>query len=322
MEQLHTTRAVLLAITIAGAALTASPAARAQGTTKPAPKPAKVDPKKAAEDKKAADPTADAKATEDKKAADEKAAAAAPPTFTEPPAEAWDNKDVEELASKRYLFIGAHYRGTIIPKFMLNLFVDGGETVYSNSFGIDFDIRKDGFSIIPSLTFAEYGTGDIVFKEKNTKDIAGNYSLVNSSLKAVYANLDLLWSAKLSKNIDFEYGAGIGLGVVFGSLKNNWVSRDPQGNFTACAAVGAPGTGCNKADHQNSSTDKVGGYVEKSWFDGGSRPAIFPWISVPEVGLRFKPIKQFEGRLGLGFSMTGFWFGLSGAYGLEHKPKP
>ena len=49
---------------------------------------------------------------------------------------------------------------------------------------------------------------------------------------------------------------------------------------------------------------------------------LFPWISIPQIGLRFKPVKQFEGRLGLGFALTGFWFGLSGGYGLEQKPKP
>jgi hypothetical protein len=43
-------------------------------------------------------------------------------------------------------------------------------------------------------------------------------------------------------------------------------------------------------------------------------------VNIPQLGLRFKPIKQFEGRLGLGFGLTGFWFGLSGDYGLE-QPK-
>ena len=80
------------------------------------------------------------------------------------------------------------------------------------------------------------------------------------------------------------------------------------------------GTGCNKADHQNSEHDKVNNYVEPSWFSGGSRPSLFPWIAVPQIGLRFKPIKQFVGRLGIGFSLTGFWFGLSADYGLESRP--
>jgi hypothetical protein len=251
----------------------------------------------------------------------------------EPPHEDWDIKNVEEVEGKQYMFIGLRYRGTIVPKFILAMFVDEGKTVYANQIGAEFELRKDGFSLIPALTYAEYGTGDILFKEKGTKEIAGNYNLINSSVKVIYATADLLWSSKISKNVEFEYGAGFGLGFVFGDLITNWVKYD-DGNpnaslrsdsghgFAKCAQVEAPGTGCNKADHQNSEHDKVNNYVEPSWFSGGSRPALFPWIAVPQIGLRFKPIKQFVGRLGIGFSITGFWFGVSGQYGLEQPPKP
>lgn len=290
-------------------------------------------------DTKAADAkAADAKAA-DTKAADTKADAksdpateAKSPAGTEPPKEVWDIKDVDEREGKTYLFVGLRYRGNIIPKFMLNMFVDEGATIYSNTIGLELDIRKDGFSLIPALSYTELGTGDILFKEKGAKEIAGNYNLVNSSMKVIYATADLLWSTKLSKNVEFEYGAGFGLGFVFGDLVTNWVKYDTGANaplrndagqgFTKCTAVEAPGTGCNKADHQNSNKDKVNDYVEPSWFGGGSRPALFPWIAVPQIGLRFKPIKQFVGRLGIGFSLTGFWFGVSGQYGLEQPPKP
>jgi hypothetical protein len=283
---------------------------------------------KAAEEKAAADKAAEEKAAADK-AAEEKAAADKAKTDVEPPREEWDIKDVEEKPGKTYLFIGLRYRGNLIPKFMLNMFVDEGKTVYSNSIGAEFEMRKDGFSLIPALTYTELGTGDILFKEKGSKDIAGNYNLVNSSMKVIYATADLLWSSKISKNLDFEYGAGFGLGVVFGDLVTNWVREDPNGylhsdsgkRFIPCPTVDAPGTGCNKADHQNSDVDKVGGYTEPSWFGGGSKPTFFPWIAVPQIGLRFKPIKQFVGRLGLGFSLTGFWFGVSGQYGLEKERK-
>ncbi len=313
--------------------------AQAQATAKPAAKPqGKPDPKKAAKEKEEEQKKADEaekaakekeeeqKKADEAKAAEEKAAAT-PAATVEPPHEAWDNKDVEEVPGKNYLFIGARYRGNVIPQFMLNLFVDKGATVYSNTIGFELDKRKDGFSIIPALSFTEYGTDDILFKEKNSKDIPGNYSFVNSSMKAFYATVDLLWSTKIAKNIDFEYGAGFGLGIVFGDLANNWVYRDPNGpleGFSKCPSegFGGSGSGCNKADHKNTDTAKVGNYTEKSWFDGGSKPPIFPWISIPQVGLRFKPVKQFEGRLGIGFALTGFWFGLSGAYGLEQKPKP
>lgn len=248
----------------------------------------------------------------------------------EPPKQEWDPKDVTELPGKTYLFVGLRYRGTVVPQFMMNLFVDEGKTVWSNSIGAELDIRKDGFSLIPALQYTEYGTGDIIFKEKNTPDIPGNYSLVNSSLKSFYATADLLWSAPLSKTLSFEYGAGFGLGVLFGDLETTWVRYDPNGslsagghNFSRCEFEGqdGPNSGCNKANHKNSDVAKVGHYLEPSWFNGGSKPNIFPHISFPQIGLRFKPLKQLVARLGMGFSLTGFWFGLSGQYGLEQKPK-
>ncbi|MBX3232888.1 MAG: hypothetical protein KIT84_42300 [Labilithrix sp.] len=256
----------------------------------------------------------------------------APPTTTvEPPSEEWDITDVEEKPGKAYFFVGLRYRGNLVPAFMLHIFLDEGKSVYTNMIAAEFEYRKDGFSLIPALAYHELGTGDILFREKNAPDIAGNYGLVNSGLKVMYAQLDVLWSARISKNVEFEYGAGFGVGAVFGTLQNSWVERDDANGTLAndagqrykrCETVGAPGTGCNKADHQNSSVDKVGGYEERSWFNGGAKPSIFPWISLPQIGLRIKPIKNFVGRVGLGFSLTGFWFGLEGQYGLEQKPKP
>ena len=135
--------------------------------------------------------------------------------------------------------------------------------------------------------------------------------------------LDVLWSTPLDEahHWDFEYGVGVGLGVVFGTLNNDWVyqtnrtatSRRPTAALRECQ----PGTRCRErtgaagrsdlhpGGHQNSQHDKVGGYAEKNWFNGGSMPVIFPHIALPQLGLRYKPIKQFEARLGLGFSLTG-----------------
>lgn len=248
----------------------------------------------------------------------------------DPPAEKWDIYDVDEVPNRSYFFVGLRYRGNVIPAFMLHLFVEEGGTIYTNMIGAEFDLRKDGFSLIPALSYHELGTQDLLFKQKNTKDIPGNYSLVNSGMKIVYASVDLLWSTKLSKNVEFEYGAGFGIGAVFGDLENSWVREDAaNGTLTGangkkygrCNAVTVPanGDGCNRADHQNSDVDKVNGYKETSWFDGGSKPVVFPWIAVPQLGLRFKPVKMMTARLGLGFALTGFWFGLSADYGLEKK---
>lgn len=326
-----------LVLAAPGTAIAQAPAGKppaAKPAGKPDPKKAAEEAKKAEEARKAEEEKAAAeakkaeeeKAAADKKAEEEKAAEEAKKKqTTEPPAEEWDIKDVLEKPDKTYLFIGMRYRGTIVPKAFQNIFVDGGATIYGNQVGVELDIRKGGFSLIPAISIAEYGTGNILFKEKNSKDIPGNYNMINSGIGAVYLTVDLLWSVKISKMFDFEYGLGVGLGFIFGNLVTNWVTpTNPtlpvsETNYTPCITTGPPG--CNAADHQNSEVNRVNGYTEPSWFNGGSKPSLFPWISFPQLGLRFKPVKMFESRLGIGFGLTGFWFGLSGNYGLERKPE-
>ena len=312
----------------------ACPCALAQG---------KADDKKAdkVDDKKVDDKKADDKKADDKKADDKKAdgasasggvTAGAVPTYGK--RETASATDVAEDPLKRYMFIGARYRGSVVPKFAQNLFVDEGGTVYTNTVGVEFDLRKDGFSFVPALSFQELGTEDLLFHQKGQPtDIAGNYSVVNSSMKTVFASVDLLWSAQLHKNVDFEFGGGFGVGVIFGDLAINWVYEDQNGPYAAdtgkhyspCPGPTGQETanlkGCNKADHRGATDVRTGGFTEPSWFNGGSKPPLYLWAT-PQIGLRIKPVKQFQARLGLGCSLlTGPWFGLSGYFGLERTEK-
>jgi hypothetical protein len=279
------------------------------------------------------------------------AAPSASASVTSPSEWSTELTDVTENPNEKYYFIGATYRGTIIPQFMTSLFVDEGGTFYSNMVRLDLDMRKENHSLIPWLAFAEYGTGDTLFLQKG-KDAGdpGNWSYVNSSLKAIYLGVDQLWSTPIANHFDFEYGFDVGIGFIFGDLVNNWVtpvcgngpgetpctdtlraragyvSKDGQYAFNPCKNEG-DGPGCAKSNHQNADIAKVWGtnsgnpYVDKMWFSGGSIPNIFPYIGVPHLGVRYKPIKQFVARFGLGFSLTGFWFGIEGYYGLERPEK-
>jgi hypothetical protein len=243
-----------------------------------------------------------------------------------------DITNVKEDPSRRYYFVGLRYRGDVIPKFLINAGADEGATIYSNSLGAELDMRKDGMSQVLALTYADYNTGDILFHEKGKPDTSNNYSVVNSSLKAIYASIDLLWSAPISEHLDFEYGFGAGLGIVFGNLGNAWVYQSANGplvgsngnHYTPCSGptdgAADPNTGCKPQNHTNPSPAKFAGYNEDSGLFG-PKPILFPMLNIPQIGLRYKPIKQLETRLGLGFSITGFWFGLSADYGLEQPEK-
>jgi hypothetical protein len=250
-----------------------------------------------------------------------------------PPEPISANSDTLEDPLKSYTFIGLRYRGTVVPQFLINAFVNEGATFYSNMVGAELDIRKDGHSTMPWIAFANYGFGDTLFEQDSNsggKDVAGNWSVVNSSLNAIYLGLDELWSVPLDHNHhwDFEYGFGVGLGAVFGDLGNNWVYQNASGplhssdhgNYSPCQTQ-SDGSGCSPLDHQNATTAKIGGYKEKAGLLG-PKPILFPYVSVPNLGVRFKPVKQFESRLQVGFSLTGFWFGLSVDYGLEKTREP
>jgi hypothetical protein len=273
--------------------------------------------------------------------ADSAAAATPPPKATEvpntPPDEtAWSITDTHEDPGKSYKFIGLRYRGNVIPQFLENLFVDDGATIYSNSFAVEFDLRRNGASTIPWIQYSDYNTGDILFLQKGKDDTAPGavpgsfHSVVNSSLKAIYVGVDELWSVPLKPDkLEFEYGLGVGVGVVFGDLRNNWVfdsgSSGPLvgGNghhYTPCAST-TQGPGCNPANHTDPVPAKVNGHTEPNWFNAGAVPSFFVHIAVPQFSLRYKPIKQLETRLSVGFSLTGFWFGLSADYGLEQRPE-
>ncbi len=332
------------AATLVLVVLAAAPLAFAQ-TAKPKKKGGKADAAASASASASAPATSSAAPEPPPPPAPEPAASApasAELPDTRPPVQA-SSTDTTGTPGKRYYFVGARYRGNLIPQFLLNAFVNDGATLFSNSFGIELDMRQDNHSTIPWITYANYDTGDILFYQKGKPDDPSNYSDVKSRLGAIYLGLDELWSTPLDEahHWDFEYGFGVGLGVLFGTLYNDWVyvanangaapagplSASNGNSYAPCTtnSVPAPYAGqsgnaanpCIGADHNNSTDNKVNGYQEKNWFNGGSVPVLFPHISFPQLGIRYKPVKEFEARLGLGFSLTGFWFGISGDYGLE-----
>lgn len=237
------------------------------------------------------------------------------------------DKDAVERENVSYRYIGVRYTGTVLPGFITEpILGDGAPSLYQNSIGIEYEMRKNGFSFIPALTYTEFGTQPVVIKEPGKNpNFAGFYELVESSMKGLYLTADVKWSVPISKKVDFEYGAGFGVGVIFGPLKVNWLKSDPDGpythgdrRFSECATEGAVQSGCNRKDHQNADVARVGGYEEPSWFNGGAKPNFLPYLAFP-VGFRWRPIPQFTGRLGVGVALTGAFFAISGSYGLPSK---
>ncbi len=284
--------------------LAAAPAVVAQGEAEAEVKPAEGE---------ADAPPVEAKPAEGAKPAE---AEGAKPAAGDPAADSPAGDSPVELPGQTYRFVGLRYRGIVIPKFMVNLFGDGGDTVLVHGVGPEFAIRKDGFEYIFSLWWAGYYMDETPFKASD--DPASAWEVVKSDLNVIYLTADFLWSQELGPQFAVNYGMGAGFGLVFGDLfrtqaypESGNPNEDPY-KWKKCTGPNDPaGTGA----FCGSDNDHYGGYTEPSWADGGSKPIIFPWL-VLQTGFRYKPSKSFVGRLDLGFGTSGFFFGLGADYGL------
>jgi hypothetical protein len=234
--------------------------------------------------------------------------------------------DPKELDSERYYFLGIRFRNFVVPAFLLNTFVDGGTTVNSASFGPEFTTRKDGLELNLAISYQDFSMEPTLMKSKDDDNQA--YELVESDLKGIAVTIDILFEVWKSERSQFAFliGGGVGLSGIFDELRRNQVypktgnvidPDNPEG-VAECSAAGDPndpgqGTGAAFCDGSN---DHYGDYKEPSWANGGSKPFIFPYINLPQVSFRYKPIKQLQMRADLGFAITnGFFFGGQAAYG-------
>jgi len=229
-------------------------------------------------------------------------------------AEAEAGSSPVETAGTTYYNVGLRYRGIIVPKFMMNLFGDGGRTIVAHGFGPEFAIRKNAFEYNLSIWYAGYGMDDTPFKGKN--DDAKAWEIVNSKLKVLFITADFLWSQDFTPEFALNYGLAGGFGFVFGDLYRTQAMPGPNADvntgdgFVKCAGQlqGDPNYCGNDNNHYN-------GYTENSWANGGSKPILFPWF-VLQTGLRYKPHRNFVARLDAGFGTSGFFLGLGLDYGL------
>jgi len=237
---------------------------------------------------------------------------------TEPPVAAGADKSspIEE-PGKAYRFIGLRYRFILVPKFAMNFFGEGGRSVWIDNVGPEFSIRKDKFETIFSITYADFGMEDTIFRANG--DPVEAWEMVRSEIWQIMLIADFLWSAEMSPEFSINYGLGAGLGLVFGDLFRSQLTptgvagatptSDPYG-WRKCLRSEAQPTGfCETGDPFEED-------VEPTWANGGSQPIVFPWLAI-QTGLRFKPHRNFAARLDVGIAAPGlFFFGLGADYGL------
>lgn len=226
--------------------------------------------------------------------------------------------DTVENPTKAYRYVGARYRHVIVPQFVLNLFADGGQLNHVPVAGLEFGTRRDHLEYVFSLSYADYATGDMLFKGKQQQPTS--YELVNSDLGVIFGKVEILYEIPLDKKGRFAFliGGGVGLGAVVGDLyraqaypKGYITDPDPDpptdvSQWNRCQALSDPNAPLYCSDDNEHFRD----YAEPSWASGGSKPFIFPWIALPQASFRYKPLKFLQARVDVGLALSsGFYFG-------------
>jgi hypothetical protein len=229
-----------------------------------------------------------------------------------------DDKSPVEKPGQTYYFVGARLRGLLIPTFIIEAFGEGGKTVIAPNFGPEFIIRRDGFEWNLAMTYTSYVMSHTPFKAPDDPQEA--MELVDAHLKVLYLQGEALWSKDFSPQVGLQYGVGFGLGVVWGPL--NRVQAYPVGSgWEYCPGPAAAGSPPIQVQYCQPDTDLGDdpqhwpGYSEPSWANGGSKPIVFPWLSL-NIGLRFKPTKHFAGRIDAGIAFGQVFFGIGADYGI------
>ena len=228
-----------------------------------------------------------------------------------------------------YYFVGLRYRAQVVPQFMINLFDDGGTTVFANGFGPEFTIRKDNFEYVFSAWWTSYAFDWTPFKGKSDSNFA--WEMVKSNIQVLYFTTDFNWTHQVSPAFGLNLGVGAGIGVVWGPLYRNqaipkpgYYGNDPS-SYLRCPYPGydnshnSDGT-LNGPSHLGfcgpiTQNNHYGDYSEPSWANGGQKPNFFPWLGFG-TGIRLKPHRNFMMRIDAGWGLIGPYFGASGNYGI------
>ena len=229
--------------------------------------------------------------------------------------------EVPSKGSKHWL--GARFRGLTIPRFVMNIPGEGGTTVFSPGVGATLTTPAGADAdVVISLGYQSYRLGETPFKPNDTPDT--EYEIIESDLQALYLTVDLLYNAPLDADGDvvFRIGGGAGVGfMVFGDLIRTQAYPPDGANgdpylYAKCNGPNDPAGSFRYCNQLDKDRDHYDGYAEPSWFDGGARPLIFPWVAFPEVGLSFRVSPRFMIDLEVALTLSGILTGVGFRVGL------
>lgn len=207
-------------------------------------------------------------------------------------------------------WLGVGVRGIVMPQFLVGAFGEGGATLFFPGGEIRYARRLGSVDVEPSFSIMSFGASTFPFKPHGTPDT--EWELIESDLLGMTAALDVLYRVPLDDGgrVEWRIGAGFGFGWAFLGEIYRWQSYprdlapgDPS-TYKKCKAPNDPPGSylyCNQLDKD---AERFGG-PDAWWGDGGARPIIYPWLSLPQTGFSFRPTESLFIDLEVGVTPLG-----------------
>jgi hypothetical protein len=192
--------------------------------------------------------------------------------------------------------VGLRLRGVFEPAFMMNLFVEEQTSgaMFHPGFGLELNRRKGDFELVLGFEYENVSPDDGYWLEKGDDGVSpGQYPdfIDFDGLSWFTTDLTFMFHSAMSEKVAFRYGAGFGLGIVFGD------------------ALQTDST-CTGTDFDNDCTPITGGGGQID--DPADIPPVFPVVNLI-LGMQFRPSRSVSINVETGIR-TLFFFGLSGTY--------
>ena len=211
---------------------------------------------------------------------------------------------------------GPYFRFVVVPSFMLGLFLDLTPTPANAAFGATATYRtEDGPSFDFGIGYTGYGFSGPFRKQGGNP---GETEWVESDLGLVHLTGSILWEAKISEPLAFQYGFGLDFGFVTGELRRTEAYQTASGGWAKCAGPNAPpGIYCLPPITGAIGTDPANKDGEQYNVVDTGIPPVFGLPMLPQLALRYTPIPDLVLRVQAAYGIAQFWFGLSAAYAPE-----
>jgi hypothetical protein len=192
--------------------------------------------------------------------------------------------------------VGLRLRGVFEPSFMMNLFVEdqtsGG--MFHPGFGLELNRRKGEFELVLGFEYENLSPDDGFWREKGDDGTSPGQTpdfIEFDGLSWFTTDLTFMFHSPINDKVAFRYGAGFGLGIVFGDALQN-------------------DTNCTGTDFENDCTLDMSAGAQKN--DPADIPPVFPVVNLL-VGAQFRPSRAVSINIETGLR-TIFFFGVSGTY--------